>query len=151
MAGFSVKLATILMNLVRGPHLGEYNKKIGEAFQAANRAKPGVTTTKSGLQYEILRQGDGPKPLPSCTVVIHYQGTLVNGAEFDNSYQRGEPLTIKLFQCIEGWQEGLRLLSVGGQIRLVIPPALGYGRTKAGLVIGPEATLLFDIELLEIK
>lgn len=123
----------------------------GEAFLAANKAKPGVQTTASGLQYEVLEQGDGAKPTASDVVRVHYKGTLLDGTEFDSSYERGEPAMFALEQVVPGWQEGISLMPVGSKYRLWIPSSLGYGEmgTPNG-EIGPNATLVFEVELLEI-
>lgn len=110
-----------------------------------------MITTPSGLQYEVLREGQGAKPGPSDTVTVHYRGTLSNGQVFDSSYDRGQPLSFRLNQVIKGWTEGLQLMSVGAHYRLTIPAHLGYGAAGAGGVIPPNATLIFDVELLKIQ
>ncbi|RMH52881.1 MAG: FKBP-type peptidyl-prolyl cis-trans isomerase [Zetaproteobacteria bacterium] len=131
--------------------LAEKNRKAGEAFLAANRKKEGVHTTPSGLQYQILREGDGPSPKATDTVRVHYKGTLLDGTVFDSSYARGKPATFPLNGVIKGWTEGLQLAKVGGRIRLFIPPELAYGAHGAGDRIGPNQTLIFDVELLGIE
>jgi FKBP-type peptidyl-prolyl cis-trans isomerase FklB len=130
---------------------GEANKKEGDAFLAANKAKPGVVTLPSGLQYKILTAGTGPKPTASDTVVCNYKGTLINGTEFDSSYKRGQPATFPVGQVIKGWTEALQLMPVGSKWQLFVPADLAYGDRGAGPDIGPNATLIFDVELLSIK
>ena len=130
---------------------GEANQKEGEAFLAANKAKPGVVTLPSGLQYKILKEGTGPKPTATDSVVCNYQGTLINGTEFDSSYKRGEPATFPVNGVIKGWTEALQLMPVGSKWQLFIPPDLAYGARGAGADIGPNATLIFEVELLSIK
>ncbi|MDT8340988.1 MAG: FKBP-type peptidyl-prolyl cis-trans isomerase, partial [Longimicrobiales bacterium] len=129
---------------------GERNRETGEAFRTENGARAEVTTTASGLQYEVLRPGDGPIPGPNAQVTIHYRGTLVDGTVFDSSYDRGQPATFGVGGVIPGFSEGLQLMPVGSQYRLVIPPELGYGPQGAGADIGPDATLIFEVEMLEI-
>ncbi len=123
------------------------------AFMAANGKKTGVITTASGLQYEIIREGTGPKPAPTDTVLVHYEGRLVDAAKtvFDSSYQRGQPAAFPLNQVIPGWTEGVQLMPTGSKFRFVVPPALAYGAQGAGGVIPPGAVLEFDIELLAVK
>jgi len=130
--------------------LAESNLAAATAFLAENAAKEGVTVTDSGLQYEVIEAGDGPKPGPDDTVEVHYSGTLVDGTEFDSSYKRGEPVTFGVNQVIPGWTEALQLMPVGSKYRLVIPPELGYGAGGAGQAIGPNAALVFEVELLSI-
>lgn len=129
----------------------EKNKKEGQAFLDANKAKPGVKTTASGLQYKIVQEGQGTPPKATDTVRVHYRGTLIDGTEFDSSYSRNEPATFPLNGVIPGWTEGLQLVKPGGKLQLVIPSELGYGvRGAPGGQIGPNAVLVFDIELLEV-
>ena len=130
---------------------GEKNAKEGEAFLAANKKKEGVVTLSSGLQYKILKSGDGPKPTKDQTVKCHYRGTLIDGTEFDSSYKRGEPTEFPVGQVIKGWTEALQLMPVGSKWQLFIPADIAYGSNGAGQTIGPNATLIFDIELLSIK
>jgi FKBP-type peptidyl-prolyl cis-trans isomerase FklB len=131
---------------------GEANKKEGEAFLAANKTKEGVVTLPSGLQYKILTPGTGPKPTASDSVVCNYKGTLINGSEFDSSYKRGEPATFPVTGVIKGWTEALQLMPVGSKWQLFIPPDLAYGpRGTPGGPIGPNATLIFEVELISIK
>jgi FKBP-type peptidyl-prolyl cis-trans isomerase len=128
---------------------GSKNKAEGEAFLAANKTKEGVVTLPSGLQYKILTEGKGPKPAASDSVVCNYRGTLVNGTEFDSSYKRGQPATFGVSQVIKGWTEALQLMPVGSKWQLFIPANLAYGERGPG-EIGPDATLIFDVELISI-
>jgi FKBP-type peptidyl-prolyl cis-trans isomerase len=130
---------------------GEANKKEGEAFLAANKTKEGVVTLPSGLQYKILKQGTGPKPTASDSVVCNYKGTLLDNTEFDSSYKRGQPATFPVGQVIHGWTEALQLMPVGSKWQLFIPSELAYGPRGAGADIGPNATLVFEVELLSIQ
>jgi FKBP-type peptidyl-prolyl cis-trans isomerase len=132
-------------------HASENNKKEGEAFLAANKTKEGVVTLPSGLQYKILKEGAGPKPTASDTVVCNYRGTLINGTEFDSSYKRGEPATFPVGGVIKGWTEALQLMPVGSKWQLFIPSDMAYGTRGAGADIGPNATLIFEVELLSIQ
>ncbi len=129
----------------------ETNKKEGDAFLAANKTKPGVVTTASGLQYKILQPGTGPRPTVNDTVVCNYKGTLLDGKEFDSSYKRGQPATFAVGQIIKGWTEALQLMPVGSKYELFIPPDLAYGARQAGPDIGPNSTLIFEVELVSIK
>ncbi len=137
-------------NLVLGPTRAGYHERAGQAFRHQNGQRPEVTTTRSGLQWEVLRATEGPKPGFSSRVVVHYRGTLVNGVEFDSSYRRREPIAFSLLEVISGWREGLQLMSIGSQYRFVIPPDSAYGEGGAGLLIAPRSTLIFEVELLEI-
>lgn len=123
----------------------------GEAFLEKNKAQPGVTTTADGLQYKVITEGKGPKPKLDDQVTVHYQGTLVNGQEFDSSYKRGEPATFPVNGVIPGWTEALQLMPVGSTWELYIPAKLAYGEQGAPPVIGPNETLIFKVELLGIK
>jgi FKBP-type peptidyl-prolyl cis-trans isomerase FklB len=127
------------------------NKKEGEAFLADNKAKEGVVALPSGLQYKILKEGTGPKPAATDSVVCNYQGTLINGKEFDSSYKRGQPATFPVNGVIKGWTEALQLMPVGSKWQLFIPSELAYGDRGAGADIGPGATLVFEVELLSIE
>ena len=129
---------------------GARNSAEGEVYLTSNATNEGVVTTDSGLQYEVLRAGDGPQPSATDQVRIHYRGTLIDGTEFDSSYARDEPATFGVGGVIAGFAEGLQLMNVGSHYRLVIPSELGYGPQGAGGTIGPNATLIFEIELLEI-
>ncbi|MFD1144282.1 FKBP-type peptidyl-prolyl cis-trans isomerase [Larkinella insperata] len=128
----------------------EANKKVGEQYLAENKSKPGIMTTASGLQYQILKAGTGPKPAATDTVKAHYTGRLIDGTVFDSSVERGQPLEIPVNQVIQGWSEALQLMPVGSKWKLYIPSTLAYGSQGAGSQIGPNSTLVFDIELLEI-
>jgi FKBP-type peptidyl-prolyl cis-trans isomerase FklB len=130
---------------------GVNNKKEGEAFLAANKTKEGVVTLPSGLQYKILTAGTGPKPTPTDSVVCNYRGTLVNGTEFDSSYKRGQPVTFPVNGVIKGWQEALPLMPVGSKWQLVVPSDLAYGDHAMSAELGPDSTLIFEVELLSIK
>jgi FKBP-type peptidyl-prolyl cis-trans isomerase len=129
----------------------EKAKGESEAFFTELKKNPKILSTASGLHYEVIAEGTGPKPLPTDTVRVHYTGTLVDGTKFDSSVDRGEPAEFPLNGVIPGWTEGLQLVSAGGKLKLYIPSTLGYGEQGAGGSIPPNATLLFDIELLEIK
>ena len=126
-------------------------KKTGAEFLAENAKREGVKTTASGLQYEVIEQGDGEKPTAESTVKVHYEGKLVDGTIFDSSYQRGEPIEFPLNGVIRGWTEGLQLMPAGSTYMLYIPYDLGYGERGAGASIPPYATLIFKVELLEVK
>ena len=126
------------------------NKEKGAAFLAENKGKEGVKTLESGLQYQVLKEGTGKQPKADDTVTVHYKGTTVDGREFDSSYKRGQPATFKLDRVIKGWTEGVRLMKEGAKWRLFIPPDLAYGASGAGAAIGPEETLIFEIELIKV-
>jgi FKBP-type peptidyl-prolyl cis-trans isomerase FklB len=128
----------------------EANHKIGEAFLAENKTKPGVVTTASGLQYQVLKEGTGPKPLPTDKVKCHYHGTLIDGTVFDSSVDRGQPVDFPVTGVIQGWVEALQLMPVGSKWKLFLPANLAYGDNAAGPKITPGSTLIFDVELLEI-
>jgi FKBP-type peptidyl-prolyl cis-trans isomerase len=130
---------------------GATNKKEGDEFLTANKTKPGVVTLPSGLQYKVLTQGTGPKPAATDSVVCNYRGTLINGKEFDSSYKGGKPLTFPVDGVIKGWTEALQLMPVGSKWQLFIPPDLAYGERGAGADIGPDTTLIFEVELLSIE
>ncbi|MHC1745278.1 MAG: FKBP-type peptidyl-prolyl cis-trans isomerase [Syntrophobacteraceae bacterium] len=129
----------------------EENKKAGESFLEENKKKEGVVLLPSGLQYKILKAGDGKKPTDADTVECHYRGTLIDGTEFDSSYKRGQPASFKVTGVIAGWTEALKLMPVGSKWQLFVPPQLAYGERGAGREIGPNATLIFEVELLGIK
>lgn len=126
------------------------NAAAGETFRAENAGAEGVVTTDSGLQYKVLREGDGAKPLATDTVEVNYRGTLIDGTEFDSSYARGSSVSFGLNQVIPGWTEGLQLMPIGSKYQFVIPPDLAYGAGGAGQLIGPNSTLIFEVELLGI-
>lgn len=128
----------------------ELNKKAGEEFLAINKNKAGVVTLPSGLQYEVLKQGEGKKPGATDQVRCHYHGTLIDGTVFDSSVERGEPAVFGVNQVIAGWVEALQLMNEGSKWRLFIPSDLAYGSRGAGQTIQPNSTLIFDVELLEI-
>jgi FKBP-type peptidyl-prolyl cis-trans isomerase len=130
---------------------GAANKTEGEEFLAANKAKDGVVTLPSGLQYKILTEGSGPKPTATDTIICNYKGTLINGTEFDSSAKHGGPATIPVGQVIKGWTEALQLMPVGSKWQLVVPSDLAYGARTAGQDIGPNSTLIFEVELLSIQ
>jgi len=127
------------------------NLEKSQAFLEQNKARDGVLVTDSGLQYEVLNEGEGDKPELSDTVVVHYEGSLPDGSVFDSSYERDTPATLPLNGVIKGWQEGLRLMSEGAKYKLYVPAELGYGEGGAGNRIGPNQALIFEVELLEIK
>ena len=131
--------------------LAETNKKEGEAFLAANKGKDGVKTTSSGLQYKIIKDGNGQMPKATDTVTVNYIGTLIDGTEFDSSYKRGEPASFPLNGVIPGWTEALQMMKVGSKWQLFLPPAIAYGERGQGRVIGPNAALIFEVELLSVK
>lgn len=130
---------------------GEANLAASKAYLEANAAREGVQVTESGLQYEVLEAGDGATPGPDDTVEVHYRGTLVDGTEFDSSYSRGQPVSFGVGQVIPGWTEALQLMQVGSKWKLAIPADLAYGAGGAGQVIGPNAALVFEVELLSVQ
>ncbi|MBF0328872.1 MAG: FKBP-type peptidyl-prolyl cis-trans isomerase [Nitrospirae bacterium] len=127
------------------------NSKEGEQFLEANKKKPGVKTLPSGLQYKIISDGKGESPKASDTVSVHYRGTLINGTEFDSSYRRGKPAEFGVNQVIAGWTEALQLMKPGAKWQLFIPSKLAYGEQGAGQQIGPNAVLIFEVELISVK
>jgi FKBP-type peptidyl-prolyl cis-trans isomerase len=130
---------------------GEKAKAEGEKFLAENGKRKEVTTTKSGLQYEVLKAADGDKPKITDSVSVHYRGTLINGKEFDSSYKRGEPASFPLQGVIPGWTEALQLMNVGSKYKLFLPSGIAYGENGSGPDIGPNETLIFEVELLKIE
>ena len=130
---------------------GKSAKAEGERFLAENGKKAGIITTPSGLQYQVLREGNGKSPKSTDTVECHYEGTLIDGTKFDSSYDRGQTATFPLNQVIAGWTEGLQLMQEGGKYRFFIPYNLGYGERGAGASIPPFAALVFDVELVAVK
>ena len=130
---------------------GAGNKAEGDAFLAGNASKPGVVVLESGLQYEVLTEGEGPSPVLSDEITAHYEGRLIDGTVFDSSVEKGVPMTIQLSQLVPGFVEGIELMKVGSKYRLFIPGELGYGPRGAGAMIGPNTTLIFDVELLAIN
>jgi FKBP-type peptidyl-prolyl cis-trans isomerase FklB len=131
--------------------LGEKNRKEGEAFLAANKKKEGVKTLASGLQYKVIKPGTGKKPKSTDTVTTHYRGTLIDGTEFDSSYNRGQPATFPVHGVIPGWTEALQLMEEGAKWQLFVPSKLGYGERGAGQAIGPNAALIFEVELISVQ
>jgi len=129
---------------------GSSNRKEGDTFLAANKAKDGVKVLPDGLQYKVLTDGNGPKPSATDTVTVNYRGTLIDGKEFDSSYKRGQPASFPVNGVIKGWTEALQLMPVGSKWQLFIPADLAYGDRGAGADIGPGATLIFEVELLSI-
>lgn len=127
------------------------NLKAGETFLAENGKRETVVTLPSGLQYEIIKQGDGPKPSASNTVTCHYHGTTIKGEVFDSSVKRGQPASFPLNAVIKGWTEALQLMSVGSKWKLFIPPQLAYGNRTVSREIGPNSTLIFEVELISFK
>lgn len=130
---------------------GETNKTEGIAFLEENKKKAGIITTASGLQYKVEKMGTGKKPQATDTVTVHYRGTLLNGTEFDSSIKRNEPTTFPLNQVIKGWTEGVSLMPIGSKFTFYIPSELAYGERGAGNLIGPNSTLIFEVELLSAK
>ncbi len=127
------------------------NRQAGEAFLANNREQEDVRVTESGLQYRVVNAGEGDSPAATDAVTVHYRGTTIDGEEFDSSYGRGEPTTFRVNQVIAGWQEALQLMQPGAKWQVFIPSDLAYGQRGAGAKIGPNATLVFDIELLSVN
>src|SRR5688500_17695156 len=136
-------IADRLFNLKK--EKSEANLKAGEEFLEANKQKPGVVALPSGLQYEVISEGEGPKPQANSKVTCHYHGTLIDGTVFDSSVQRGQPATFPLNQVIKGWTEGLQLMTKGSKWRFFIPPHLGYGDRQVSAQIGPNSTLIFEV------
>lgn len=131
--------------------VSEKNIKEGEAFLAENKKKKGVITTDSGLQYMVIKEGDGRKPKETDRVKVHYRGTLIDGTEFDSSHKRGQPATFQVKGVIPGWTEALQLMKEGSKYRIFVPSKLAYGERGAGPQIGPNSTLIFEVELLSIE
>ena len=123
----------------------------GEKFLEDNAKKEGVTVTASGLQYKVITEGTGKSPSATDTVLVHYEGTLIDGKVFDSSYKRGEPIEFPLNRVIAGWTEGVQLMKEGAKYRLYLPSKLAYGRSGAGRDIGPNEALIFDVELLKVR
>ena len=142
-------LQTYFTNLSK--KMNDANLEEGQAFLSENGQRSGVVITESGLQYEVLVLGDGPKPLATDFVKVHYHGTLIDGTVFDSSVERGEPAEFPVNGVINGWVEALQLMNVGSKYKLFIPSELAYGERGAGAQIGPNSTLIFEVELLEIK
>ncbi len=164
LAGKSLMTETQMMENIRGLQMdirqkaeakrkvqGEKNKTEGEAFLAKHKTEAGVTTTASGLQYKVLAEGKGESPKITDSVVVNYRGTLIDGTEFDSSYKRGQPANFTLNRVIKGWTEALQLMKPGGKMQIAVPSALAYGEAGQGKLIGPNAVLQFEVELLEVK
>ena len=149
MAAFKNEMAAKQKELVRT--VGEKNKKEGEAFLAENKKRPEVKSLASGLQYKVLQAGKGKKPRLTDTVTVHYKGTLINGKEFENSYQKGQSSSFAVNNVIPGWTEALQMMEAGSKWQLFIPSQLAYGEQGRMPVIEPNATLIFEIELLAIQ
>src|SRR5438034_8050577 len=130
---------------------GEKNAAEGAKFLEENKKKEGVKTTASGLQYKMIKEGTGAQPKATDTVTVNYRGTLINGTEFDSSYKRGEPATFPVNGVIKGWTEALQLMKAGSKYQLFIPPNLAYGERAVGPDISPNSTLIFDVELMDVK
>jgi FKBP-type peptidyl-prolyl cis-trans isomerase FkpA len=146
-AGLAVAAFTLI------PHtlMAQSALETGKAFLAENAKKEGVKTTPSGLQYIVLKEGSGKSPKATDVVLVHYAGTLLNGKEFDSSYKRGEPISFPLNQVIPGWTEGVQLMKEGAKYKFFIPSNLAYGPRGAGGLIGPDETLIFEVELLKVQ
>ncbi len=144
---FAAALLTVLPFSV----MAESPIEKGEKYLAENAKKEGVKTTASGLQYKVLKEGEGKTPKATDTVQVHYRGTLLDGTEFDSSIKRGEPAEFPLNRVIKGWTEGVQLMKEGSKYQFVIPPQLAYGDRGAGGPIGPNETLIFEVELLKIR
>jgi FKBP-type peptidyl-prolyl cis-trans isomerase FklB len=149
MTAFQKQIAAKQTELMKSQ--GEKNKKEGEAFLVENKKKEGVKTLASGLQYKVIKEGTGKSPKATDKVSTHYQGTLINGTEFDSSYKRGEPAVFPVNGVIPAWTEALQLMKVGSKWQLFVPSKLAYGERGAGPQIGPNAVLIFTVELLSIK
>ena len=149
LAAFQVEMMAKQAGLAKSR--GEKNKKEGEAFLAENQKKEGVKTLPSGLEYKVIQAGTGKSPKLSDEVTVHYRGTLIDGTEFDSSYRRGKPENLPVNGVIPGWTEALQLMQVGAKWQLFIPPSLAYGERGAGRDIGPNATLIFEIELISVQ
>ncbi len=130
---------------------GVKNGADGEKFLAENKKKEGVKATASGLQYKVVKEGTGAQPKETDTVIAHYRGTLIDGTEFDSSYKRGQPATFPVSGVIKGWTEALQMMKVGSKYQLFIPASLAYGERAVGPDIGPNSTLIFEVELLDVK
>lgn len=131
--------------------LSERNKLSGAEFLKRNAQQEGIVTTSSGLQYKIMKEGTGGTPTLKDTVIVHYSGRLIDGTEFDNSYKRGRPAVFPVNKVIAGWTEALQKMKVGSIWQLYIPPELAYGNQGVGSIIGPNSTLIFDVELLAVR
>jgi FKBP-type peptidyl-prolyl cis-trans isomerase len=142
--------AIMIMATAQAESMMETNAKAGTAFLEKNRKAEGVKETASGLQYKVIKEGSGKKPAASSTVTVNYEGRHINGEVFDSSYKRNKPISFGLNRVIKGWTEGLQLMREGAHYQLFIPPELAYGHRGAGASIGPQETLIFDVELLKV-
>ena len=149
LAGFQAEMTAKQTELAK--KRGEKNKKEGETFLAENQKKEGVKTLPSGLQYKVIKTGTGNSPKSTDEVTVHYRGTLIDGTEFDSSYRRGKPETLPVNAVIPAWTEALQLMQVGTKWQLFVPSNLAYGERGAGQIIGPNAVLIFEIELISIQ
>ncbi len=149
LSDFSAKMQKKMME--ESQVAAQKNTTEGAAYLKENKEKKGVVTTESGLQYTVVKKGDGPVPTATDTVKVHYKGTTIDGSEFDSSYKRGEPAVFPVTGVIKGWTEALTLMTVGSTYKLVIPSDLAYGAQGAGAKIGPNSVLVFDVELLGIE
>jgi len=131
--------------------MAEKQKQKGEAFLSENKKKEGVKTLPSGLQYKVIKAGTGKKPKSNDTVTVNYRGTLIDGTEFDSSFRRGQPATFQVSGVIPGWTEAMQLMAEGAKWQLFVPPNLAYGERGAGGLIGPNATLIFEVELISVQ
>jgi FKBP-type peptidyl-prolyl cis-trans isomerase FklB len=129
----------------------QQNLVAGQAFMEANASKAGVTTLPSGLQYQVIEEGEGASPNATDTVTVHYRGTLIDGTEFDSSYSRGQPATFQVNRVIKGWTEGVQLMKPGAKYTFFVPPDLAYGERGAGVKIPPNRTLIFEVELISVN
>ncbi|MCH8262962.1 MAG: FKBP-type peptidyl-prolyl cis-trans isomerase [Proteobacteria bacterium] len=127
------------------------NRKVGNIFLAENKKKKGVIESPTGLQYKVIKEGEGEKPVASSNVTVHYKGALIDGTVFDSSYERGQPATLSLSQVIKGWQEALPMMKAGSKWQIYVPSELAYGDHSASQLIGPASTLIFDIELISVN
>lgn len=137
--------------LAKRQELAEENQKLGTQFREKNRQQNGVKELPSGIQYKVLQPGSGKQPKLEDNVVVNYRGTHIDGEEFDSSYKRGEPVTLQLNRVIKGWQEALTMMQEGAKWQIVVPPELAYGERGAGATIGPNETLVFEVELLKVE
>ncbi len=147
----AIVLTGITMFSIANATSPEENRAASEAFLKENGSKDNIVTTKSGLQYEVLSQGGGKSPVATDNVTVHYKGTTIDGSVFDSSYDRGSPATFPLNRVISGWTEGLQLMKEGAKYRFFIPSNLAYGERGAGRLIGPNAALIFEVELIKVQ